>query len=244
MKNETERRNLFGFPQTRWSLLEKAKESEAARNLLFKLYYKPVYAFFQWLARDADIAEDLTQDFFSKEWQFRTEDEKGVVNRADSNKGKFRDFLTEALRNRWRSKIAEINRRRSQTTRPINDDAWDRLSIPRIKHAEQIFRKTQAQTIVQEALEQTKTICVARGKQQNFDLFLSRYLANSNTADDWESIGERFGLADGKTARNIADMAARHFERILRELVRTLDPASNVGDGIRDLLSDLGEDDE
>jgi DNA-directed RNA polymerase specialized sigma24 family protein len=237
-------RNPFGFPKTRWSLLKGAKESEQSRDLLFRLYYKPVYTVFSWLTHDPVRAGDLTQDFFTKEWQFCHEMEKGVVNRADPSKGRFRDYLTEALRKRWLTTIANAKRDRERTVEPADNDAWDRLKLPQIEHAERIFRRTTARTIVEEALRQTEAECAGRGKQVNFKLFLSRYLASSGKEDDWESIAREFRLPDGKTARNRAETAGRHFERILRELIAELDSDRDVAHGVRDLLADLGEDDD
>ena len=59
------------FPTTAWSLLDKAadpqgKDATAAMNRFMVRYWRPVFYFVRARGYRADVAEDLTQDFFLK----------------------------------------------------------------------------------------------------------------------------------------------------------------------------------
>ena len=80
------------FPTTHWSRVARAggaptPEARAALAELFGAYWYPIYALIRRKGHDADVALDLTQDYFARLL------EKGTVAAADPVKGRFRSFL-------------------------------------------------------------------------------------------------------------------------------------------------------
>jgi sigma-70-like protein len=84
------------FATTRWTAVVAAgrrgtRESEAALAYLCEAYWYPLYAYARRRGHGAEEAEDLTQGFFARLL------EKGYVEAADRERGRFRTFLLTAF---------------------------------------------------------------------------------------------------------------------------------------------------
>ena len=83
------------FPTTRWTLVRAAQEDEAVRRdaleLLFSLYWKPVYFYLRRRGMDPARAEDAVQGFFTDLL------ERGFPLRADPARGRLRSYLRAAM---------------------------------------------------------------------------------------------------------------------------------------------------
>ena len=93
------------FLTTRWSLVANAaKEADSSLEALCRQYWQPVYAVARRSGNDIEASKDLTQGFFAKLL------EKGWLEAADEEKGRFRTFLITALKryliNEWHSERA------------------------------------------------------------------------------------------------------------------------------------------
>src|SRR6201982_3256586 len=85
------------FPTTRWTLVVAAgtparTEARSALVSLCENYWYPLYAFLRRRGYPADRAQDLTQEFFIRVLEGR------YLDRADSEKGRFRSFLLTSLK--------------------------------------------------------------------------------------------------------------------------------------------------
>ena len=83
------------FATTQWSLVVAAAkrgsaDGEAALGRLGALYWYPIFAFVRRQGHSPDEAQDLTQVFFTRLI------EKGDLDDADRNRGRFRSFLLTA----------------------------------------------------------------------------------------------------------------------------------------------------
>ena len=86
------------FATTQWTavLAAGADSSPAAHRALEQLcqaYYYPLYAYVRRQGHSQADAEDLTQEFFRRLL------ERNSVRLADRNRGRFRTFLLESLKN-------------------------------------------------------------------------------------------------------------------------------------------------
>src|ERR1700686_1818370 len=80
------------FLTTQWGLVvaastEGTAEAHIALEELYSLYCYPVYSFIRRRGHGRQDAQDLTQDFFVHLLK------KGIFDRADSQRGRFRSFL-------------------------------------------------------------------------------------------------------------------------------------------------------
>jgi RNA polymerase sigma factor (sigma-70 family) len=85
------------FPTTRWTLVVAAgdphrKEGRSALISLCESYWYPLYAYLRRRGYQADQAQDLTQEFFTRLLEGR------YLDRADPDKGRFRAFLLTSLK--------------------------------------------------------------------------------------------------------------------------------------------------
>ena len=87
------------FPSTLWSMVlhaggeERAAQSKSLESLL-EMYWKPVYCYMKAIRRKgSEDAKDLTQGFFTRLL------EKKTLGNLSPEKGTFRGFLKEAIRN-------------------------------------------------------------------------------------------------------------------------------------------------
>ncbi|MFK7819931.1 MAG: RNA polymerase sigma factor [Planctomycetaceae bacterium] len=88
---------MAAFPQTRWTLIRQAAESDhpdARRALedLCEQYSGPVLAFLRHRVSSPEKAEDIAQSFFAKLL------ERDLFARADPDRGRFRTFFLHALK--------------------------------------------------------------------------------------------------------------------------------------------------
>lgn len=83
------------FPTTHWSLVSRVRSGgESAEHAMEEIcarYWYPIYAFIRRRGYDRADAEDLTQSFFER--LIRRE----LVQAADRDKGRLRNFILEAL---------------------------------------------------------------------------------------------------------------------------------------------------
>ena len=80
------------FQTTSWTLIVRARASRADLQELLSVYWSPVYAYLRRSGVDPHDAADLTQGFLSEVVL-----DRGFVERADPERGRFRSFLLSAL---------------------------------------------------------------------------------------------------------------------------------------------------
>jgi RNA polymerase sigma factor (sigma-70 family) len=211
------------FPTTSWDLLAElsrhSEQSEAALNEFADRYYAAVRAFISAIARDPVDADDLTQRFFE------TVVLSGrLLARADRKKGSFRPYLKQAIRNF----LVDEHRRQARSVNPdIRPDAldggWDGIVSESSPGPDQALLREWARSLVAMALDRLEKACEQNDQNQHFQLFVHRYLADSEHPPPWRQVGEAFGLPE-KIARSRAETASRRFRGLLRELI-----ASDIG---------------
>src|SRR5210317_1439495 len=119
------------FLTTHWSIVENVCSDDEDRNralieLLLSKYWKPVYCYLRRKGYDNEQAKDLTQGFFHEIVLGR-----GLIEKADQSKGKFRSFLLLAL-NRYLINIKEQESAQKRIPReiPVPLDQIDPPDLP------------------------------------------------------------------------------------------------------------------
>ena len=212
------------FPTTSWDLLAQASrrssQSATAVNELAERYYAAVRAYIAAIARDPVDADDLTQRFF--ETAILT---GRLLALADPQKGHFRPYLKQAIRNFLVDEHRRQMRSVKSDVRPdAAEEGWNDIASDSPGPDAELLR-AWAHSLVAMALRQLETLCQENGQAQHFELFVRRYVSDPDCPPAWRQVGESFGL-DEKIARSRAETAARHFRALLRDLV-----ASDVGSG-------------
>jgi DNA-directed RNA polymerase specialized sigma24 family protein len=190
-----------------------------ALNEFADRYYGAVRAFISALIRDRGDGEDLAQRFFE------TVVLSGrLLERADPQKGSFRPYLKQAIRNF----LVDEHRRDARAVNPdVRPDGveggWDSIPAESSPGPDAELLRAWARSLVGMAVARLEALCEEKGQRQHFDLFMHRYVQDPDHPPPWREVGRAFQL-DEKIARSRAETAARHFRALLRDLI-----ASDVG---------------
>jgi DNA-directed RNA polymerase specialized sigma24 family protein len=227
------------LPSTSWSLLSAAVGSDeaaiAARAEVAARYYRPVHAYLTAILRNPELARELTHGFF----------EQAILSgrllaQADRERGPFRPYLKQALRNYvrdgWRR---ETRQKRHAADFPETSDPeapWETHLADAGPEPDVAFHNAWVRALLDEAIDRVRALCSVRGQTEHFALFAGRHLATTGDIPSWRTLGAAYGL-DEKTARSRTDAVGQHFRVVLRELLlRDVERAEDVDREVATLL--------
>lgn len=219
-------------PQTRWSILEQAREgSQAALDEFFRIYWPPVYAYFRAKGLQEADAKDRTQGFFLK-WL-----EKNTFGSLDHERGSFSRFLLASLKNHHINEFIRVNRQRNRPSGGMVswDEIVERDSSRYEPAADQIpdtafelaGRRRMILTACQNMRQAEPGGAVAH--QANCDLFYRRYvepMLDDGPHPTLEVLASEFAL----TVKQVRGRLEATRELFRRQLVAELVP-----EGLSDL---------
>jgi RNA polymerase sigma-70 factor (ECF subfamily) len=209
------------FPKTSWTLLAEARGEAAAaagaRDEFARRYYRPVYDYVTAMLRDRQEAEELTQGFFAD-----VVVSGRLLARVDREKGSFRPYLKQAVRNYVTSYIRTSGRKKRRPAEELRPDqwsgqGWERLDLAADNSPDAAFHEAFVRSLLEEAFGKVRAICEKRGQTEHLDLFVGRYLCDS-AEPSWRELGDAFGL-DEKKARGRAETVANHFRKVLGRML-------------------------
>lgn len=207
------------FPRTRWTQLGRAAASESDElDRLIRLYWGPLKVFllatFPSLRNDADIVlqEFAEEKFLKKDW----------LNRADRNRGRFRDFLKSSLRN-----FAIDRLKRFEATHPPVALSDVEHELPGPQDPSEAFDLVWARTILAQTLERMEADCKNPAESQPrrsyiWEMFRIRVLApifEDAEPVPYDELIERFSLRTPTDASNMLLSAKRIFKTHLNKVV-------------------------
>jgi DNA-directed RNA polymerase specialized sigma24 family protein len=237
-----------GFPSTSWTQIAGiASQDQAQKRVLLGhllgRYWKPVYCHLRRKGWDNESAKDLTQGFFQEVVLGR-----GLVDRADQAKGKFRTFLLTAL-DRYatdvhRRQVAE--RRKSDGMPTVQlDDLPDLPAEGGADRPDQAFNYAWATTILDEVLAKVETDCRRDGQAAHWEVFKARVVTpilEGAPAQPLVEVCGRLGIPDPASASNMIVTVKRKYRSALMEtLAEHLSDPSEVEEELRDLIEALGK---
>ena len=221
------------FQNTLWSQVYAAggldaSTSEKALEILCRTYWKPIYFFLLRSGKEHHQAKDLTQGFFAYVL------EKGLIQTATREKGRFRSFLLGVLKhfvsNERRRHFAEKRggRQNFVSLDQEMEDAKPRIQPATDRTPDQEFERRWALDVLAQALERLKSEYERAGC---LDLYraLHPFLSGENPSS-YRVLAEQLG----KTEDALRTQVTR-FRRRFRDYLRAV---------IADTLSDLSQLDE
>jgi RNA polymerase sigma-70 factor (ECF subfamily) len=231
------------FLTTHWSLIGDiqagADRDRALINLLLQRYWKPVYCYLRRRGCDSEEAKDLTQGFFHEVVLGR-----GLVERADASKGRFRSFLLHAL-NQY-----VINQRAKQAAgtrippeRLVSLDGMDLSELPhdmRESKPEASFNYAWVSALLDRVLSAVRTCCRQEGLEVHWDVFHARVvrpILDGVSAPALAEICARLDIQDTRRASNMIVTVKRRFRETLRRQVRvTVVSEEQVDEELEEIL--------
>jgi RNA polymerase sigma-70 factor (ECF subfamily) len=225
---------------TQWSVVAAAgrrssPESREALAALCTSYWYPLYALVRSQGYTADDAQDVTQDFFA-----------GLLARndfaaADRTKGRFRSYLSGALRHflanaRDRARA----RKRGAGRAPLSLDfvtAETRFSREPAHTftAERAFARRWALTLLEQVLLQLRAEFAASGRESLFDR-LKVVLSGEQGSASYAALAADLEMTEGAVKVAIHRVRRRYRELLREQIARTVAEPELIDDEIRDLF--------
>jgi len=232
------------FHTTHWTHIFKVQSGDerlrrAALEDLLARYWKPVYCSLRSRGHPHEEAKDLTQGFFQEIVLG-----KGLVEKADRARGRFRTFLLTALdhysANVHRSQKAK---RRRPEGGLVQLEQLTELNIPEpIHHATpaEVFDYAWASALLDQVLAEVAGECRETGNATHWELFRARVLQpimDNAEAPSLAHLCQKYGISKKGKASKMIMAVKRRFQAVLRRHVRQfVDSDAEVDDEIHYLL--------
>ncbi len=235
------------FHTTQWDEIRRARTLDESRRRpavgeLLARYWKPVYCYLRSKGFNNEAAKDLTQGFFHEVVLGR-----GLIQRAESNRGRFRTLLLTALDRyitSWRRADAAQKRRPAEGIVPLEGAEGARLPEPaHSARPDEVFHHAWAAALLDDVLSELERECAATGKRKHWEVFRARVL--TPIMENVEPVPltvlcERHGIDSEMTASNMIVTVKRRFQAILRSRIRRfVNSDDEVDEEIRDLIAAL-----
>jgi RNA polymerase sigma-70 factor (ECF subfamily) len=232
------------FATTRWSLVRAAggpdsPEARGALAALCTVYWYPVYVYVRRQGHDADQAEELTQEFFTKLL------EKDFLQAVDEKKGKFRAFLMACVRH-----FLANERDRPRAKKRGGGRAFLSLDFPsaesRYRHepshlltAERLYERQWALTLLDQVLLRLQEEWRRTGRGELFEV-LKVCLTAAGRSGSHERLARDCGLTVGAVKVAVHRLRRRYREMLREEIGRLVEDPADIDAEIRDLFTALG----
>src|SRR5580658_3377148 len=208
------------FPRTDWAELGPAAVTDAVRlDRLIRLYWTPLRIFlvasFPSLKDQADVfLQEFAEDKILK---------TGWLQRADPERGKFRDFLKVSLRNFVLDRLSRAEVKHA----PLSLDELA-VDMPIPEETTDAFDLTWVRTVLTETLRRMEGDCKDPAAEQPrrsqiwemFRIRLLEPLFNDAPQVPYDQLIESFGLKSPTDASNMLLSAKRKFKTHLTQVIK------------------------
>jgi RNA polymerase sigma-70 factor (ECF subfamily) len=234
------------FTTTHWSVVLAAGQNanpaaEEALETLCRNYWYPLYAYVRRLGNDEETAKDLTQAFFARLL------EKNYVGQADRQRGKFRSFLSGALKHFLadeRDKAMAQKRGGGKTILSLDDDtAEDRYRAEPVDETspDKLFDKRWALTTLEQATERLRKEYQDTGKGNLFDQLQDFLSGAVEGGTGYAGAAARLGMAENTLKSYVRRLRLRNREILRQVIADTVASPAQVDEELRDLFAALAE---
>lgn len=215
------------FLPTRWSLIAAVRSGDAPRarqamDTLCQAYWYPLYAYVRRLGHPPEDAADLTQGFF-----FYLVD-KGILARADRDRGRLRNFLLTSMqyyvRGQWRRGQRACRGGGSPLLSIDEATAEGRYACEPVEVAtpESLYERRWALTLLERTLEGLRADYVGLGKEALFDM-LKPALTGDPDADTAARNASALGMTVGAVRVAVHRLRARYRDRLVAEVAASME---------------------
>ncbi len=208
-------------PVTRWSLVARAAgQHEEGLNELLSLYHPVLTGMLRrWPNIDPATGEDLVQSFLQKRVL-----EKGLLEKVDPARGRFRSFLFKA----FQYHILDELRKASAARRSPGEGnllPYEDLEpvLGKASDMEQAFHVAWVRHLVEEACRRMEDQCRTNGKMDTWLVFEARMktpLLDGDPPLPYEQLISSLKIQSPTQAANLLITGKRMLRRILEDLIR------------------------
>ncbi|HXP59125.1 MAG TPA: sigma factor [Dongiaceae bacterium] len=235
------------FATTHWSVVARAGaattvESTAALDRLCRQYWQPLYYFVRRRGYNEPDAQDLTQGFFARLL------EKGSIEAADRQRGRFRTFLLTALGNYLANEWDRANRQKRgggqhflSLDEAVSAEAGYQLLPRDTATPDRLYDRRWAHGLLEAVLRRLRQEFDARHGGGRFEV-LKEFLFADRGEVSYADAAARIGLSEAATKSAIYRLRQRYGELFADEIAQTVTRPEEVDDEIRHLLAALEDD--
>jgi RNA polymerase sigma factor (sigma-70 family) len=231
------------FATTHWSLVQAAcgpasREAQKALATLCEAYWYPLYAFVRRRGKDPEEARDLTQAFFA------TLLEKGYLQDADQQRGRFRTFLMAACghflsKEKDRSRTIKRGGGRLAISLDFEDGEHRYLLEPaHSMTAERLFDRRWALTLLDRVINMLGDEYAQAGKTPLYER-LKVALTGESDGMSYVQVAADLGMTEG-AIKVAAHRLRKRFRSLLREEIgKTVATPDEIDDEIKLLFEKM-----
>ena len=217
------------FRTTQWSNILSAQTTDETRRQLIlenliETYWKPVYCYLRRKGCENETAKDLTQGFFSEIVLGR-----GLIQKADRAKGRFRTLLVLALERYYASYLRGRGRiKRGGGVHIVSLDVPHLENLPIVESMAgpvQAFHYGWITELLDATIAEVQHEYRSTQRSSHWESFRLRVLdpiMDSADTPSLKEIAEQCGIANEAKVSNMIVTVKRRFRAILRRRVRTL----------------------
>jgi RNA polymerase sigma factor (sigma-70 family) len=231
---QDEDRTLAGqFPNTRWSIVQKASASQPSAEThraledICKGYWLPIYAFIRRTGLRPADAEELTQEFLMRMV------EGDYLSKAERERGKLRSFLLACVKHFLSSQRRSNNRlKRGGGQAPISIDqavaehgyAFDPVDD---LTPDAVFERRWAMSLMNQVMESLGQQMELEGKRPLFDALLPfTHLEAAPTSI--AEVAAKLGMNEAAVKMAISRLRQRLRDRLRKAVTETLAPGEDL----------------
>jgi hypothetical protein len=208
------------FPRTDWAELGATATADADRlDRLIRLYWTPLRIFLVASFPSLKDQADIFLQEFAEDKMLKT----GWLQRADQQRGQFRDFLKISLRNFVLDRLSRAEVKHA----PVSLDEME-IDLPMTEETSEAFDLTWVRTVLAETLRRMEADCKDPAAEQPrrgqiWEMFRIRLLEpffNDAPQVPYDTLIESFGLKSPTDASNMLLSAKRIFKTHLTRVIK------------------------
>ena len=219
------------FATTRWTVVLAAgrpgsPQAAVALEELCRTYWFPLYAYVRRRGQTREDAEDLTQAFFARLL------EKGFLESADEERGRFRAFLLMALKrfmaNEW-DRSRTLKRGGGATPLPLDPQQADTqfLAASNDLPPDRAFDREWAVALLERVVIRLRDECIAEGRAGQF-AHLKIFLTSGKGTSSHAEAAALLGMEEGAVRVAVHRLRKRYRQLLRNEVSQTLTKGADV----------------
>ncbi len=228
------------FATTHWSLVLAAGSDPGLGGVealasLCEAYWYPLYAFVRRCGYDADVAQELTQEFFARLL------EKHFVRDADPARGRFRSFLLAAMRHflsNERDRVSAAKRGGLFAIVSMEVETAEGMytrEVPDTETPDVVFERQWALTTLERALARLRAEFKRDGKEQLLAR-LEGFLTGDAETAPYAVVSEQLDMSEAAVKVAVHRLRKRYGALLRDEIRQTVSDPDEVDDEIRALF--------
>jgi RNA polymerase sigma-70 factor (ECF subfamily) len=210
--------------------------SAEALETLCRAYWFPLYAFARREGRAPEVAQDLTQEFFSRLL------EKNFLQTADPNRGRFRSFLLASFKHMMIKERRDASRQKrgghaiTFSLDALHPEARYAVEPAHELAPDRLFERRWAEALLARTLARLKAEYADRAMRFED---LKVFLLGGRGAAPLAEVAARVGVGEGALRLVVYRMRQRYAQIFRDEVAQTVEAPAEVEDEIRHVFAVL-----